>query len=178
MILENYQTLRLQFRSLSLLDKEPLLAFFNDPQATAYLSIDSEDVNNYANVWIERQLKRYKSIGVGLCAIELRGTGEFVGQCGLVRQFVDGIPKWEVGYHLLPRYWGNGYATEAAMACRDFCFENEMAETLISIVDPLNVRSITVAKRNGMCFWKETIFKDVPVHVYKIRREDWEKLVE
>jgi RimJ/RimL family protein N-acetyltransferase len=177
MILENYQTLRLQFRSLSLLDKEPLAAFFNDPQATAYLPVHS-DVNNYANVWIEQQLKRYKSIGVGLCAIELRGTGEFVGQCGLVRQFVDGIPKWEVGYHLLPRYWGNGYATEAAMACRDFCFENEMAETLISIVDPLNVRSIAVAKRSGMCFWKETIFKDVPVHVYKIRREDWEKLVE
>lgn len=175
MILENFHTSRLQFRSLSLLDKEPLLAFFSDPQATAYLSVDL-DVNNYAKIWIERQLKRYKSIGVGLCAIELKGTGELIGQCGLVWQFVDGIPKWEVGYHLLPRFWGNGYATEAAIACRDFCFENEMAETLISIIDPRNTRSIAVARRNGMCFWKETVFKDALVHVYKIRREDWEKL--
>ncbi len=175
MILENYLTDRLRLRSLTLDDKEPLLEFFNDPEATKFLSIQT-DTSEFADAWLNRQIKRYASIDVGLCAVELRATNELVGQCGLMRQFVDGIPKWEVGYHFIPRFWGNGYAAEAAIACRNACFENEMAETVISLIHPENEKSKAVAARNNMTFWKKTIFKGQPCLVYRIRREDWEKL--
>ncbi len=175
MILENYETDRLRFRSLTLTDREPLLAFFNDPKATKYLSIQT-DTDDFTDTWLNRQIKRYANIDVGLCAVELRATNELVGQCGLVRQFVDGIPKWEVGYHLLPQFWGNGYATEAAIACCNVCFKNEMAETVISLIHPDNEKSKAVALRNNMTFWKKTIFKGQDCNVYRIRREDWEKL--
>ena len=175
MYLEHLQTPRLIFRSLTLSDKAPLMEFFTDQLATEFLFIDI-DIERYASEWLTRQMRRYETNGDGLCAIELLETGELVGQCGLIRQFVDGIPKWEVGYHFIPRFWGNGYATEAAIACRDFCFENEMAETIISLIHPDNFRSQAVARRNGMSFWKETIFKGHPAHVFRIRREDWERL--
>ncbi|MEY3053116.1 MAG: hypothetical protein RLY31_2901 [Bacteroidota bacterium] len=164
---------RLRLRPLTLQDKEPLMAFFDDPVAMAYLPMH-EEPDQFADWWLQRQLRRYESTGHGLLAVELRSTGTLVGQCGLIMQFVDGIPKLEIGYHLIRQYWGQGYATEAAMACRDYCFTKELAETLISLIDAGNSRSVAVATRNGMTFWKDTVFKGLPVQVYRIRRSDWE----
>ena len=177
MILENYLTPRLRFRSLIPADEAALTTFFKDPMATIFFP-NIDHPASYSAAWLKKQIRRYQSLGSGLCAVELRSTGELIGQCGLVYQFVDGIPKWEVGYHFFRPFWGHGYATEAAMACRDFCFEQEMAETLISIIHPDNEKSIAVAKRNGMHFWKDTVFKDHPAKVYRIRREDWTLLFE
>ena len=174
MDLEHLQTPRLIFRSLTPADKLPLMEFFTDAVATEFHFIDIA-VEKFADEWLVRQFRRYETTGCGLCAVELLETGELVGQCGLLRQFVDGIPKWEVSYHFIRRFWGKGYATEAARASRDFCFENEMAETVISLIHPENYRSQAVAQRNGMTFWKETIFRGHPAHVFRIRREDWER---
>ena len=175
MILENCLTERLRFRPLTLADKPHLLAFFHDAQSSEFIPLD-DNLEAFADAWLARQLRRYENGSGGLHAVELRKTGEFIGQCGLVRQFVDGIPKWEVGYHFLRPHWRQGYATEAAIACRDFCFENEMAETLISIIHADNLRSLAVAARNGMTFWKNTEFKGELAQVYRIRREEWDLL--
>lgn len=175
MLLEHLTTRRLRFRPLTLDDKPRLMGFFNDPIATEFHLIKT-DLDTYADTWIRRQLGRYANDQGGLHAIELTETGELVGQCGLLYQWVDGIPKWEVGYHFLREFWGNGYATEAAQACRDFCFENEMAETLISLIHPENLRSQAVAKRNGMTEWKRTTWREMPVVVFRIRRSEWEEL--
>jgi RimJ/RimL family protein N-acetyltransferase len=174
MLLEHLTTRRLRFRPLTLDDKPRLMGFFNDPIANQFLFIKT-DLDTYADTWIRRQLGRYANEQGGLHAIEAVETGELVGQCGLLYQWVDGIPKWEVGYHFLREFWGNGYATEAAQACRDFCFENEMAETLVSLIHPENHRSQAVAKRNGMTEWKRTTWREMPVVVFRIRRSEWEE---
>lgn len=173
MFLENLQTPRLTFRCLQPDDKAALLEFFNDPVATEFLFMN-EDPDSYASSWVGRQMRRYNNTGSGLFAVILRETGELVGQCGLLLQFVDGIPKMEIGYHFIRRFWGKGYATEAARACRDFAFENDQAETLISLIHPENYRSQAVARRNGMTSWKETVWRGNPVIVFRIRREEWE----
>ncbi|MBI5917405.1 MAG: GNAT family N-acetyltransferase [Bacteroidetes bacterium] len=174
MLLENLHTARLRFRPLTLADRAPLLDYFADPVANEFLFIKT-DVEAFTDAWLRRQTHRYGNDLGGLAAIELLGTGEFIGQCGLLYQWVDSIPKWEVGYHFFRRFWGNGYATEAAIACRDFCFENEMAETLVSLIHPQNLRSQAVAQRNSMTEWKRTTWRDHPVVVYRVRRADWEK---
>lgn len=174
MVLEHLETERLKFRRLSHSDKPALLEYFTDKKSTAFLDIPT-NIEHFTENWIERQLKRYANFNSGLYAVELKETGQMIGQCGLVWQFVDSIPKWEVGYHFFRQYWGNGYATEAAQACKNYCFENEMAETLIALIHPDNIKSIQVAQRNEMDFWKETIFKKQSLHVYRARREDWEK---
>lgn len=175
MMLENLHTDRLRFRGLQENDLPKLLHSFSDPVANQYLSIE-KNKEDFTEIWLQRQWRRYEKGMGGLHAIELRSTGELVGQCGLIWQFVDCIPKWEVGYHFFRPFWGNGYATEAALACRDFCFENEMAETLISLIHPDNEKSKAVAKRTGLTFWKETQFKGKQIEVYKIIRPVWESL--
>ena len=174
MFLENHNTARLRFRKLTLADKEPMMEFFNDPLAMEFLFMDTSP-EDFAETWFKRQLNRYRNNTGGLLGIELLETGELVGQCGLLYQWVDGIPKWEIGYHILRRFWGNGFATEAARAYRDFCFEDEMAETVISLIHPDNHRSQAVAHRNGMTPWKETEWRGHPVIVFRIRRVEWEQ---
>ena len=173
MLLHEHSTERLRFRVLLPEDKAPLMNFFNDAEATRFLPI-SNDTEAFADAWLTRQMRRYDMGSGGLHAIELKETGEFLGQCGLIRQFVDGIPKWEVAFHLFRKHWGNGYASEAAQFCRDFCFENEMAETLISLIHPENEDSFKVAKRIGMTHWKTSEFKGRTTEVMRVRRVEWE----
>ncbi len=173
MLLDQHSTDRLRFRCLTTADISPLQVFFADPAATRYLPLVGQS-EKPAEEWIKNQLRRYDMSQLGLYALELKNTGKLVGQSGLLWQFVDGIPKWEVCYYLLPEYWGQGLATEAASSCRDFCFENEIAETLISMIHRENQKSLAVAARTGMSYWKSTLFKGHPCEVYRIRRTEWE----
>ncbi|MFQ5445793.1 MAG: GNAT family N-acetyltransferase [Saprospiraceae bacterium] len=163
---------RLHFRSLTFEDKEPLMEFFSSPEAIEFFFI-RENLDTYIDAWIARQIKRYHEFELGLCGIELRSTGELIGQCGLIWQEVDGVRELEVGYHLLPRFWRQGYATEAAGACRDFAFEHQLAPRLVSLIYPENFKSQAVARRNGMTPWKKTVVQNLPVIVFRLDREQW-----
>ena len=56
----------------------------------------------------------------------------------------------ELGYWIARAHWGQGYATEAALACKEYVFEQLKHPRVISLIDPGNLASIQVAKRNGM----------------------------
>ena len=100
--------------------------------------------------WLDRQIARYRDDGIGLWAVELKETGEFIGQCGLTWQDFDGGRVMEVGYLFERAFWHNGYATEAARACRDHAFDVLGADEVFSIVRDTNEASLAVAHRNGM----------------------------
>jgi len=56
-----------------------------------------------ARAWIERNLDRYRRGSFGRCAIVLRSTGELIGDCGLIRTEVDGVPEVELGANTASR---------------------------------------------------------------------------
>jgi Acetyltransferase (GNAT) domain len=89
--------------------------------------------------WIERNRQRYQHDGVGLWAMELKKTQEFIGDCGIILQQVEGEPLYEIGYHLRRDLWGQGLATEAAIACRNWAFTHLKADRLISLIRPENL---------------------------------------
>src|SRR5688500_18603200 len=70
-----------------------------------------------------------------------------LGDCGLTMQPVEGQPTIEIGYHLKRRAGGNGYATETALACRDYAFAVLKVPRVVSIVSPQNTPSRRVAER-------------------------------
>lgn len=100
--------------------------------------------------WIRRNMRRYRCDGAGLWAAVRLEDGALVGQCGLVRQQLDGLDFWEVGYLFNRRFWHQGYATEAAQACRDYAFASLHAPAVYSIIKHNNLPSQRVAERNGM----------------------------
>lgn len=94
-------------------------------------------------------------------------TGAFVGWCGLLIQEVDGVQELEVGYSIMPEYWGNGYATEAAKKCKDEAFGRRLASSIISIIQIHNIPSQRVAEKNGMRIDRQTKHHGNPVFIYR-----------
>lgn len=164
--LENLRTERLTFRRLTLDDVDWWMGYINDAAAIRFMPFtigsraDSEGM-------IRRSIDRYAKDGSGLNAL-LLGDGTPVGQCGLLTQEVDGLPELEVGYHLLPAHWGKGYASEAAIACKEYALRKGLAPSVISLIDPDNHRSQAVARRNGMVREQLTTHRGVPADVWRV----------
>lgn len=99
--------------------------------------------------WIAWNEENYAEHGYGLWIIETH-DGEFVGDCGLTWQNVNGTPRLEVGYHVVSAAQGRGYATEAATACRDYARDMIGSPELVAIIHPENQASERVARKLGM----------------------------
>lgn len=100
--------------------------------------------------WLERQTARYRKWGFGLWAADLKETGEMIGQCGLTMQPWKGREVLEIGYLLQRARWHQGYALEAAAACKRYAFETLNAGEVCSIIRDTNTASQKVAVRLGM----------------------------
>ncbi len=166
---ETLETPRLVLRPLTRDDVDAIFAIIGDPIAMQYYprSFTRED----AVEWIDRNLRRYENDGHGIMALVLKSTGEVIGDCGIVRQIVEGEPMLEVGYHLRRDNWGQGYATEAARACIDYAFRDLGAEKVVALIRPENVPSRRVAERNGMHAERQVMHSDLPHLLYVMTRE-------
>ena len=101
-----------------------------------------------AERWIEWQQHNYVEHDFGLWVLETH-DGDFVGDCGLTVQDVEGTPYVETDWHVLPRWRGHGLATEAAYAVRDTAAASGI-EHLIALIRPTNTPSRRVATKIGM----------------------------
>lgn len=100
--------------------------------------------------WIERQISRYQKWGFGLWAVILKETDSMIGQCGLTMQPWKNQEVLEIGYLFERQHWHHGYASEAAIACKQYAFEILKAKEVCSIIRDTNTASQKVAVRNGM----------------------------
>ena len=165
--LEGLTTERLIFRHPSLEDRSWWMEYINSAEAIRFMALTLGSEAD-CTLFIQRTLDRIVRDGSCLNVISERATQKPVGLVGLLTQEVDGITELEIGYHLLPSAWGKGYASEAAMACKAFAQEHALAPSVISLIDPANVKSRAVAKRNGMSCEKETVHRGVPALVFRV----------
>jgi len=164
------QTQRLQLREFEPEDVDALALILSDHETMRHYPVSLDRVG--VTQWIERNRNRYINDGFGLWAMILKSTDGLIGDCGLVRQTVDGADEIEIGYHVRRDLWGRGFAPEAARACRDFGFDRLKADRLISLIRPENFPSRRVAEKMGMTVWKEVIWREIPHAVYCIRRAE------
>lgn len=127
--------------------------------------------------WIQWNLDNYNKYGFGLWALVLKETGEFIGDCGITIQNIDGEMLPEIGYHIHKNHWRKGFAKEAAMAVRDWVFLNTQYDTVYSYIKYTNIGSYSTASANGMRKIKEYPDPDDTItYVYAITREEWGRL--
>jgi RimJ/RimL family protein N-acetyltransferase len=162
------QTARLLLRELTPQDCNALALVLSDPETMRYYPAPYDRAG--VEQWIERNRRRYRDDRVGLWAMELTTTHEMVGDCGIILQQVEGERLYEIGYHLRRDFWGQGLATEAAIACRDWAFAHLTPDRLISLIRPENLPSCRVAERTGMTVWKEVNWRGLRHLVYSIER--------
>jgi [ribosomal protein S5]-alanine N-acetyltransferase len=163
------ETPRLLLREFTPQDADALALVLSDPETMRYYPAPYDRAG--VEQWIERNRQRYQDDGVGLWAMEFKKTNELIGDCGITRQQVEGERLYEIGYHLRRDFWGQGLATEAAIACRDWAFAHLKTERLISLIRPENLPSRRVAERNGMTVWKKVTWRGLSHYVYSIEKE-------
>lgn len=145
------QTPRLLLRPFTLDDAPFILELLNEPafiQNIADRGVRTvEDARNYL---LNGPLASYERHGFGLYGVELQATGVLVGMCGLIKR--DILPDVDIGFAFLQRYWGRGYATEAAEAMMRCGRERHQLKQIVAIVSPGNTASINVLQKLGLCF--------------------------
>ena len=99
--------------------------------------------------WIARNLERYNIFGFGLWAVCLKETGEMIGDCGLTMQMIGGQIRPEIGYHIRADHQRKGYATEAAIAVRDWTFRSTPFNMVYSYMKHTNEPSARTAMAYG-----------------------------
>ena len=172
-----FETERLYLREMTQADYEALCRIMQDAEAMR-LAYERVFTDNEVQGWLDRHIARCERLGFGLWAVVLKETGAMIGQCGLTMQDCDGTEVVEVGYLFQKKFWHQGYAAEAATACRDYAFETLGASEVYSIIRDNNLASQRVAGRNGMTprgqFVKHYYGMDMPHIIYSVKRREWD----
>ncbi|MHB8647841.1 MAG: GNAT family N-acetyltransferase, partial [Thermomicrobiales bacterium] len=95
-----------------------------------------------------------------------------IGDCGLEQMDVEGTHVAELGYDFCGDYWHRGFATEAAMAVRDYAFQTLELPRLISMIRQGNHASRRVAEKAGMHLSAEITRYGQAYWVYALLRDE------
>jgi [ribosomal protein S5]-alanine N-acetyltransferase len=149
------ETARLILREMSSDDLEFVAAMLADPEVMRYYPrcYSREE----AEIWIQRQVRRYARHGHGLWLAIDKATGRPVGQVGLLIQQLRGVMEKEVAYLIHRPFWRQGFATEAGRAARDYAFDILDRPRVIALIRPENGPSLRVAERLGLLAEPERI---------------------
>lgn len=168
------ETPRLILREMTQDDYAGLHAILTDAETMRHYPKPYDDAG--VQRWLDWSFDNYRKHGFGLWAVTLKETGQFIGDCGITMQPINGQWLPEIGYHLNKQYWRRGYASEAARACIRVAFEQFGFPAVYSYMTSTNEPSWRTAMKNGMTFVEEYTDEDgIPHRVYRIDRETWEK---
>ena len=158
-------------------DDLPVYAALNaDPEVVEHLGgpisrDESDDIADWAQAL-------HSAEGIGLLAVERRADNMFLGMCGL--HHLDWYPDdIEIGWRLARKFWGHGYATEAANAWLAHGFTTLNLPRVISVTEEVNTRSIAVMQRLGMTVDHYATLEEggqtFEAVVHAITKEQWER---
>ena len=171
---DGLESLRLRTRFLTINDVKPLTEFFEDEEAVEFIRPFLKPTPQESSQFtVDKQTQRYAENRYGLQVLTDKNSNEFIGLCGLLLQEVDGINEVEVGYHILKKHWGKGYAPEAARIFLDYAFKNKLSESIISVIDIKNVKSQRVAEKNGLVRGKQMQWHTMDIFLYRILKSNW-----
>ena len=154
------ETERLVLRKPVLEDAEAALALLTDPVAMEFLGGVHPDAAADPEFAVRRWLERWDANDCGPFCVFRRADGRWLGRTGVL---VWDVRTWthtsfasagefaqpELGWALASEHWGQGYATEAALAAREWAYTERGVERLVSLIAPVNVRSHRLAQRLG-----------------------------
>ncbi len=142
------KTERLELHPIDDTDAEILLGIFRNAQVRRYLLDDQLVSPEWVQEEIRDSKQRFLSGQAGLWILKFFGNGNVVGFAGF-RDFLE-PPRLQLLYGLLPDFWGQGLAMEAARRLCEYGFSDLNFERIEAAADTPNLRSIHVLERMGM----------------------------
>jgi len=166
------QSDRLEFRTYTDEDFHFLWSLLSDPEMIRYIGKGQTRDRNEALEFLYWIYRSYQETPQGgLLLLIRKKDGRRIGHAGLVAQTIEGVKELEVGYWVAKDFWGQGYATEAAEALRDYGLQKLGRKRLIALIQPANKASRKVAEHIGMAVEKEIVLSGKNVWVYAMEKE-------
>lgn len=164
------ETERLLLRHLTPDDLDDLWTLYCDPEITRFIpdAPRSYDEAREELDWHQHGHQRHPELG--LWATVYKASGQFIGRCGLLPWTFDGVDEVEVAYTIAQKFWGQGLATEAALAIRDYAISRLGLTRLVCLIDDGNAASARVAEKIGMRFEREEEDEIGPFLLYSMTR--------
>ena len=166
------RTERLLLRKPRLEDAEALLPAYSDPETMRFIGDGSTTDLDGMRAAIGKWLARWEANGIGFFVLERDGL--VVGRAGFLVwdpetwtvSTLDDRSEVEIGWTVARAYWGHGYATEAALALRDWTDRRR----LISLIQHGNERSVRVAEKLGERYERDVEVRGVPTRLFALNR--------
>lgn len=161
------ETERLTLRKIVEEDADALFQILSNGDVMRY-SVNGPSSEEGVYKFIHSTLARYDKDGIGPWAVIEKATNTLIGECGISVKDIDRVKEYELSYRLSRKYWGKGFATEAATACRNYGFKHLNLDRIISIQERENKSAIRVTQKIGMTLEKETTYHHKVVLIYSV----------
>lgn len=150
MQISEIRTARLLLRRWCDDDLEQVVEMNSDPKVMEFIGPPLNE--DQSKAMMERARESWEQRGYGRFAVEVLASGSVIGFVGLAQTRIDAhfAPAVEIGWRLSTEYWGHGYATEGAIAVRDFAFEELGLPEIVSFTSKNNLRSRRVMEKIGL----------------------------
>lgn len=168
------ETERLFIRELLPTDDAGMFELDADPEVHRYLGNSPVKTIEQSREIIAMIRQQYLDNGIGRWAMVEKATGNFMGWTGLklITDIVNNHTYYyDLGYRVIPKYWGKGYATESAIACRDYGFRQLDQPTLYAMTSVENKNSKKVLEKVGFICKETFLNKDLPHFWFEVNRE-------
>jgi [ribosomal protein S5]-alanine N-acetyltransferase len=167
------ETERLILREILPSDEQGMFELDSDPEVHTYLGNNPVKILQESREMIIMIRQQYIDHGIGRWAVIEKKTNNFIGWAGfkLVKEEINGHSDfYDLGYRFIKKYWGKGFATEAAKACIDYGFKKMNLSEIYArtMVDNLNSRK--VLEKAELTFVEKFDLNGLPHIWYKITR--------
>lgn len=151
------ETQRLLLRDVRKADVQGFFELDSDPEVHTYLGNNPVKHIEESEKTIQHILQHYVQNGLGRLAVIEKATGAFMGWSGLKYETVirPESPYYDLGYRLKKAYWGQGVATEAAIASLEYGFQTLGLKEICAAASIRNIASNKVLQKVGL-EWMET----------------------
>ncbi|WP_181349613.1 GNAT family N-acetyltransferase [Thalassobacillus sp. CUG 92003] len=166
---------RLYMRPYTNHDEDFLMMMLSDPDMMRFIGNGQPKDSSGVKAFLDWIFQTYETDSTRDLHVVVRKRDHVrVGHAGLIPQHINGENEVEIGYWVASPFWGEGYATEAALALTKHGLETQREPRLIAIIQPGNKASIGVAAKTGMTFEQELVHQGNTVHLYAITTDTWD----
>ncbi len=168
------ETERLILRELRLTDLEGMFELDSNPEVHKYLGNKPVKTINESHEILRSVINQYRERGIGRWAVIEKASGDFIGWSGLrlnTEYNMNGFTKYyDIGYRLIPRYWGKGYATESSKFAVSYAFNILKLSELYATTEIGNAASHNTLLKIGLNYVEDFYFKQEKLNLrwYKI----------
>lgn len=175
------ETERLILREFQKNDRDGIFELDSNPEVHKYLGNKPITTYKQAEDNIAFIQEQYKERGIGRFACIEKASGNFIGWSGLKlnqgeKETLNGFTNFiDIGYRLIPRFWGKGYASESAFACLDYGFKQMNYDIIYGAAETGNIGSNKILQKIGLRYVNDFVFEGHEAKWYELKKSDYEQ---